>query len=76
MSFSSDTTKTATTQKKLQICSVTEIVKIMNRILSITHDNLTKAQDDIIKQANYQHYMKNFAIENEIMINTQNFISN
>ena len=43
MSFSSDITKAATAQKKLQICSVIEIAKIMNRILSVIHDNLIKA---------------------------------
>ena len=42
MSFSSDITKTATVQKKLQICSVTEIAKIINRILLVAYDNLTK----------------------------------
>ena len=43
MSFSPDTMKAATVQKKLQIHSVTEIIKIMNRILSVACDNLTKA---------------------------------
>ena len=53
MFFSPDTTKAATAQKKLQIHSVTEIARIMNRILTVTHDNFTKAQDDMIKQANH-----------------------
>ena len=48
----------------------------MNRILSVTHDNLTKAQSDIIRQANCQHYIKNFVIEDEVIINIQNFVSN
>ena len=73
--FSPNTTKTATVQKKLQICFVTEIAKIINRILLVTHDNLTKAQSNIIRQANCQHYRKNFVIENEIMINIWNFIN-
>ena len=68
--FNSDITKAATVQKKLQIHSVTEIAKIMNRILLIAHDNLTKTQNDIIRQANHQHHMENFAVENEVMINT------
>ena len=75
MFFSSDIIKTATVQKKLQICSVTEIVRIMNRILLVAHDNLTKTQNDIIKQANHQHHIKNFAVENKVIINTQNFIN-
>ena len=53
MFFSPDTTKAATAQEKLQIHSATEIAKIMNKILSVTHDNLTKAQGNIIKQANH-----------------------
>ena len=76
MSFNFDITKAVTVQKKLQIHSVTEIAKIMNKILSVTHDNLTKAQNDIIKQANCWYHMKNFIIENEVMINTQNLVSN
>ena len=48
----------------------------MNRILSIACDNLMKAQDDIVRQANCQYYIKNFAFENEVMINTQNLVSN
>ena len=75
MSFSPDTTKAATVQEKLQICSATEIARIMNRILSVAHDNLTKAQSDMIKQANYWCCIKDFVIENEIMINTQNLVS-
>ena len=75
MSFNPDITKAATAQKKLQIHSVTEIAKIMNRILSVTHDNLTKAQSDMIKQANHQHHMKDFAVRDEVIINTQNFVS-
>ena len=42
MSFSSNITKAATVQEKLQIHSATEIAKIMNRILLVAHDNLTK----------------------------------
>ena len=42
MSFSFDITKAVTVQKKLQIYSVIEIAKIINRILSVTHDNFTK----------------------------------
>ena len=62
-------------QKKLQIHSVMEIVKIMNRILSVAHDNLMRAQSDMVRQVNCQHCMKNFVIENEVMINTQNLVS-
>ena len=69
MSFSPDIIKAATMQEKLQICSVTEIARIMNKILSIAWDNLMRAQSDIIQQANCQHCIKNFAVENEIMIN-------
>ena len=76
MFFSLNITKAATMQKKLQICSVTEIAKIMNQILSVAHDNLIKAQSNIIRQANHQHYIKNFAVENEVIINIQNLISN
>ena len=43
MSFSPDIIKVITAQKKLQIHSATEIAKIMNRILSVAYDNLTKA---------------------------------
>ena len=53
MFFNPDITKAATVQKKLQIHSVIEIARIMNRILSVAHDNLTKTQSDMIKQANY-----------------------
>ena len=49
MFFSSDIMKAATVQKKLQICSVTEITKIMNRILSVAHDNFIKTQSDITR---------------------------
>ena len=42
MFFSSDTIKPATMQKKLQIYSIIKIARIMNRILSIAHNNLTK----------------------------------
>ena len=76
MSFNSDITKADTAQKKLQIYSITEIAKIMNRILSVAHDNLTKTQNDMIRQANHQHYIKNFIIEDEVMINIQNLVSN
>ena len=69
MSFSPDIMKAATVQKKLQIHSAIEIAKIMNRILSVTHDNFTKTQNDIIRQANHQHCLKNFTVENEIIIN-------
>ena len=53
MFFNPDITKTTTVQKKLQIHSVIKIAKIINRILSVAHDNLTKAQGDMIKQANH-----------------------
>ena len=43
ISFNFDIMKTATVQEKLQICSVTKIIKIMNRILSVIYDNLIKA---------------------------------
>ena len=69
MSFNPDITRAGTAQEKLQIHSVTEIARIMNRILSVTQDNLTKAQSDIIRQANYQHHIKDFVIENEVMVN-------
>ena len=49
MFFSSDIIKAITVQEKLQIHFITEIAKIMNRIFSITYDNFTKAQSDIIK---------------------------
>ena len=62
-------------QEKLQICSATEIAKIINRILTVTCDNLTKAQGDMIKQVNCQHHVKDFAIEDEVMVNTQNLVS-
>ena len=52
MSFNPDITKAATVQEKLQIHSVMEIARIMNRILLVAYDNLTKTQDDMIKQAN------------------------
>ena len=75
MSFSPDTTKTATVQEKLQIHSAIEITKIMNRILSVTHDNLMRTQGDMIRQANHWHHIKNFAVENEVIVNTQNLVS-
>ena len=43
MFFSPDIIKAATVQKKLQIYFATEIAKIMNKILSVAHDNLIKA---------------------------------
>ena len=43
MSFSPDIMKAVTVQEKLQIHSAIEIARIMNRILSVAHDNLTKA---------------------------------
>ena len=49
MFFNSDIIKTVTAQKKFQIHSIMKIVKIMNRILSVTYDNFIKAQNDIIK---------------------------
>ena len=49
MSFNFDIIKVITVQKKLQIYSVTEITKIMNRILLIAQNNLTKTQGDMIK---------------------------
>ena len=76
MFFSPDTTKAATMQEKLQICSATEIARTMNRILLVAHDNLTKAQSNIIRQANHQHCVKDFVIEDEVMINIQNLVSN
>ena len=76
MFFNPDTIKATTVQKKLQICSVIKIVKIMNKILSVAHDNLIKAQNDMIKQANHWHHIKNFVIENEVMINIWNLVSN
>ena len=76
MSFSPDITKAATAQEKLQICSATEIAKIMNRILSVACDNLIKAQGDMVKQANCWCYVEDFVVENEVMVNTQNFVSN
>ena len=42
MSFSPDTTKATTVQEKLQIHSVIEIARIINRILSVTYDNFIK----------------------------------
>ena len=76
MSFSPDTTKAATAQEKLQIHSATEIARTMDRILSVAYDNLTKTQSDMIRQANHWCHLKNFTVEDEIMINTQNFVSN
>ena len=76
MSFSPNITKTATAQKKLQVCSATEIIKIMNRILSVIYDNLTKTQSNMIRQVNCQHHLKNFAVNDEVMINIQNLVSN
>ena len=75
MSFSPDITKADTAQEKLQIHSATEIARTMNRILLITHDNLTKAQSDMIRQANCQHHIEDFVVEDEVMINTQNLVS-
>ena len=75
ISFSPDITKAATVQKKFQIHSVMKIARIMNRILSVAYDNLTKAQGDIIKQANCWCHMENFVVENEVIINTWNFVS-
>ena len=46
-----------------------EFAKIMNKILSVTCDNLIKAQSNIIKQANCQCCKKDFVIEDEVMIN-------
>ena len=43
MFFNPDITKAVTAQKKLQIHFITEITKIMNRILSVIYDNLMKA---------------------------------
>ena len=42
MFFNLDITKADTVQEKLQIHSVMKIARIMNRILLIAHDNLTK----------------------------------
>ena len=53
MSFSPDIIKGATAQEKFQIHLITEIIKIMNRILSVVQNNLMRAQSDIVKQANY-----------------------
>ena len=49
ISFSPDIMKAAIVQEKLQVCSATEIAKIMNRILSVVCDNLTRAQGDMIR---------------------------
>ena len=76
MSFSPDTTKAVTVQERLQIHSVTEIARIMNRILSVAQNNLTRAQSNMIKQANHQCHRENFVIEDEVIINIQNFVSN
>ena len=75
MFFNPDTTKAVTAQEKLQICSATKIARIMNRILLIACDNLTKAQSDIIKQANHWYCVENFVIEDEVMINIWNLVS-
>ena len=75
MFFNSDIIKAVTAQKKFQICSAIEIAKIMNRIFSVACDNLIKAQGDMIKQANCQCHMKNFAVGDEVMINIQNLVS-
>ena len=48
----------------------------MNGILLIAHDNLTKAQSNMIRQMNCQHHLKNFAVKNEVIINIQNLVSN
>ena len=69
MSFSPDITKAATIQEKLQICSATEIARTINRILSVAYDNLTKAQSNMIRQVNHQHHIKNFAVEDEVIVN-------
>ena len=69
MSFNPDITKTATVQEKLQIHSAMKIARIMDRILSVACDNLTKAQSDMIRQVNCWCCLKNFAVEDEIMIN-------
>ena len=52
MSFSPNITKAATVWEKLQICSVTEITKIIDRILSVAYNNLMRAQGDMVRQAN------------------------
>ena len=75
ISFSSDIIKAATMQKRLQINSAIKITRIINRILSVACDNLTKAQDDMIKQVNCWCCVEDFAVKNEIMINIWNFVS-
>ena len=47
----------------------------MNRILLVAYDNLTKAQNNIIKQANCWYHVKNFAVKNEVIINIWNLVS-
>ena len=69
MSFNSNITKTATAQKKLQICSATEITRIIDKILLIAWDNLMRAQSDMVQQADCQHHIKDFAVKNKVMIN-------
>ena len=76
MFFNSDIIKTVIMQKKLQICSVSEIVRIMNKILLVACDNLIKAQSDIVKQANYWCCVENFVVGDEVMVNTWNLVSN
>ena len=75
ISFNPDITKAGIVQKKLQIHSTTEIARIMNRILLVTCDNLTKAQNDMIRQANCWCCVEDFVIEDEVMINTWNLVS-
>ena len=48
----------------------------MNKILSVTHDNLTKTQSDMVRQTNHWCCIKNFTVENEIIINIWNLVSN
>ena len=76
MSFSSDIMKTVIMQEKLQICSATEIARIMDRILSIIHNNLTKTQSNMVRQMNCWHCLENFAVGDEVIINIWNFVSN
>ena len=76
MFFNPDTTKAVTVQEKLQIHSATEITRIINRILLVAHDNLTKAQGDMIKQINHWYCVKDFVVQDEVMVNTQNLVSN
>ena len=75
MFFSLDITKAVTVQEKLQICSAMKIARTMNRILLVACDNLTKAQGDMVKQANHWCHIKDFVIENEVIVNTWNLVS-